>query len=136
MVRFADASRLRTYTSLVFSTAATMSARPRGSHATYAPGTARRHPVFPNTSQCATTNAFDATSKSSTLTAPESDPTTTRSTAAPVSRNGARHRTTLNVGVRATLTTFPVVSSGRSSSSAPPCRATTISRACGPLNDP
>ena len=50
MVRFALASRFRTYTSFVFSIAPIITARPLGSTQRYCPGTIRRSPLFPNVS--------------------------------------------------------------------------------------
>ena len=136
MVGAPAASRFSVYTSFVRSTAATMTARPRGSAARYWPGTARRQPVLPNVSQWMRVQAPLAASKRSTVSVPASDATATSSVAAPVGRTAQSARTQLNVAVLATVARRPVASSGRSSSSAPPCRATTTSCARPAENEP
>lgn len=52
-------------------------ALPFGSAATYSPGTARRQPVRPNTSQCTIFQQLPVLSYSTIEIVPESDPITT-----------------------------------------------------------
>mmetsp|Transcript_1097 Transcript_1097/g.2341 ORF Transcript_1097/g.2341 Transcript_1097/m.2341 type:complete len:202 (-) Transcript_1097:165-770(-) len=137
-VRRFDASRFMMYTSFCFSTAATSTALPFGSTARYSPGTARRHPVLPKVSDLTTLNAPPPPapaapgkgSNSRMVSLPLSLPTTTRSLVAPWRRKGLSERTTLNVGMAHTDTSFPVWSSGRRSSMVDP-RATTNSCTLG-----
>ena len=74
MVRRAAESRFRTYTSLVFSSAPIMRARPLGSATRCCPGTMRRTPLFPNVSWCTFLNAPASASYCKITTRPESLP--------------------------------------------------------------
>ena len=76
IVSRAAESRLRMYTSFCFSTPPTITARPRGSAATYCPGTTRRHPVFPYVSACTRSNCPFSAENSRIAILPESEPIT------------------------------------------------------------
>eukprot|EP00512_Aurantiochytrium_limacinum_P008597 CAMPEP_0171547810 /NCGR_PEP_ID=MMETSP0960-20121227/5445_1 /TAXON_ID=87120 /ORGANISM="Aurantiochytrium limacinum, Strain ATCCMYA-1381" /LENGTH=119 /DNA_ID=CAMNT_0012096135 /DNA_START=574 /DNA_END=933 /DNA_ORIENTATION=- len=116
------------YTNFCFSTAATITARPLGSDATYWPATALRHPDLPNFSPRSFEKCPLLPSKQSTDNWPESEPTAKRSLLEPTGRNA--HMLRITPKASSTHTDSKPPAPARSSSRREPW-FTTISAACG-----